>query len=105
MVAMRALANKSGNEDGAVTDHGDSSDLHRKKADKSEKNAELSTFIGYVGQKRCRRNYGYTILYFRSNSIALFTIPTNRSSFLTASNQLQPDSAVSGVDTLVSQTP
>jgi len=34
------------NKNGAVTDSGDSSDLHRKKADKSTKNAELSTFCG-----------------------------------------------------------
>ncbi len=33
-------------EKGAVTDSGGSSDLHRKKADKSAKNAELSTFCG-----------------------------------------------------------
>ena len=46
MDTMRKLASKGANKDGAVTDRGDSSDFHRKKADKSAKNAELSTFIG-----------------------------------------------------------
>ncbi len=46
MDAMRKLANKSTNKNGAVTDSGGSSDLHRKKADKSAENGELSTFIG-----------------------------------------------------------
>ena len=46
MDAMRKLTGKGTNKDGAVTDSGGSSDLHRKKADKSAKNAELSTFIG-----------------------------------------------------------
>ena len=59
MNAMRKLASKGANMDGAVTDSGGSSDFHRKKADKSAKNGELSTFIGYVVQKRCRGNDQY----------------------------------------------
>jgi len=46
MDAMRKLADKGANKNGAVTDSGDSSDFYIKKADKSTKNAELSTFCG-----------------------------------------------------------
>lgn len=50
---MRKLAGKGANKDGAVTDSGGGSDLYGKKADKSAKNGELSTFIG--GGERCRK--------------------------------------------------
>jgi len=52
MDVLRKLVNKKDN--GAVTDSGDSSDFHRKKADKSAKNAELSTFCGGSGGNRTR---------------------------------------------------
>ncbi len=54
MDAMRKLTGKNKNKDGAVTDSGGSSDLHRKKADKSTKNAELSTFCGGGDGNRTR---------------------------------------------------
>ena len=54
MDAMRNLANKGANKNGAVTDSGGSSDFYIKKADKSAKNGELSTFIGGGDGNRTR---------------------------------------------------
>jgi len=71
MDVLRKLVNKKDN--GSVTDSGGRSDLHIKKADKSAKNGELSTFIG--GGERWRKKVENTSEFLKKMSRKEVEVP------------------------------